>query len=100
MVRYGEGRADRAAFTVNVSTSGAYIRTNTVFRPGTTILVDLLLPGGTYSHWARVIWAKKVPAQLAHLVDCGMGVAWVNPGPDWKSVFERWSGVPAEARAE
>ena len=90
MVRYGVGKTDRTAFTMNVSLGGTYIRTNNVFKPGTTIQLELDFPSGKYSMWAQVVWAKRVPAQLAHILPCGMGVRFINPGEEWEKVFEEW----------
>ena len=52
--------------------------------------VELAFADETVSLWAQVVWAKKVPAELAHTLHCGMGVRFVNPGPDWEAAFERW----------
>jgi hypothetical protein len=40
--------------------------------------------------WGEVIWAKKVPPQLAHLLDCGMGIRFVDPPPDWPGFYADW----------
>jgi hypothetical protein len=83
MVRFGTAKADRTGFTKNLSATGLCIRTNSVYKPGTTLQVEVQGPDKTYSMWAKVVWAKKVPAQLAHVLDCGMGLALVNPDPGW-----------------
>lgn len=90
MARYGLGGLDKTAFTMNVSLDGAYIKTNSVFKPGTTIQVEIGFPSGKYALWAQVIWAKRVPAELAHVLPCGMGLRFINPGADWPEVFSRW----------
>jgi hypothetical protein len=36
------------------------------------------------------VWAKRVPAELAHTLQCGMGVRFINPGGDWEETFESW----------
>lgn len=92
MVRYGVTAPERTAFTKNVSENGLFIHTNLVMRPGTTIQVQVHFPDRTFSHWARVMWAKQVPPQLAHVVECGMGVRFVDPSPDWAEYFARWKG--------
>jgi hypothetical protein len=89
-VRYGLERLDRTAFTMNVSLTGAFIRTNHVFPPGKTIKVEFNFQDRTLTVYAKVVWAKKVPAQLAHLLHCGMGVRIVDPGPEWIDAFEGW----------
>jgi hypothetical protein len=90
MVRYGIEAMDKAGFTMNVSLTGAHIRTNNVFNPGTTMQVELEFPAGKKTLWARVVWAKRVPPALAHVLPCGMGVRFVDPPEDWQETFERW----------
>ena len=89
-VRYGVRGLDRTAFTNNVSLSGAFVKTNNVFKPGTTIKVEFDFPGQASTVWAQVVWAKKVPAQMAHILHCGMGVRFINPGPEWVELFSKW----------
>ena len=89
-VRFGLDKLDRSAFTMNVSLTGAFLRTNQVLPPGKTIKVEFSFSDRTLTVWARVVWAKKVPVQMAHLLQCGMGVRFVNPGPEWLEAFESW----------
>jgi hypothetical protein len=89
-VRYGLESLDRTAFTMNVSETGAFIRSNNVFAPGTTLKVEFHFENRSVTLYARVVWAKKVPPQLAHLLHCGMGLRLVNPGPDWAELFAAW----------
>ena len=91
MVRYGQQVADRTAFTKNVSSTGLFLQTNHVFGPGTTVQVQIHFPDRVFSHWARVAWAKKVPPQLAHVLECGMGVCFLDPAPDWLEFYEKWA---------
>lgn len=91
MVRYGTSTADKTAFTRNVSETGLFLQTNAVFKPGTTIQVQIQFPDQSFSMWARVIWAKTVPAQLAHILECGMGVCFIDPSPEWLSFFHAWA---------
>jgi hypothetical protein len=41
--------------------------------------------------WARVVWAKKVPPQLAHILGSGMGICFIDPAPEWIQFYEQWS---------
>lgn len=91
MVRYGAGSADKMAFTKNISISGMFVQTNSVFRPGTTLHVRIEFPDQAFTMWAEVVWAKKVPAQLAHVLGCGMGLRFVNPPPGWAEAYDRWA---------
>ena len=89
-VRYGVDKADRTGFTQNVSETGLFVKTNNVFKPGSTIQVEMEFPERKFGMWARVIWAKKVPPQLAHILDCGMGVCFIDPGTDWVEFYMGW----------
>lgn len=90
-VRFGLDGLDRTAFTVNVSETGAFLGTNSVFPPGRTIRVELHVDEESVECFARVIWAKKVPPQLAHLLPCGMGIRFIDPPPGWASLYDAWS---------
>ena len=89
-VRYGLNRPERTAFTMNVSRTGLFINTNNVHAPGTTIQIEIVFPEKSFSLWARVIWAKKVPPQLAQALQCGMGVCFIDPTPEWLEFFAAW----------
>jgi Tfp pilus assembly protein PilZ len=90
MVKYGISTADKTGFTKNLSETGLFIQTNSVFKPGTTIHVQIQFPQDNVSMWAQVVWAKVVPPQLAHVLECGMGVHFIDPTPDWKAFFQDW----------
>ncbi len=92
-VRFGETRPERLAFTMNLSATGAFIRTNNVYAPGRTIKVEFNFEEKSTILFAQVMWAKKVPPQLAHLLQCGMGVRFINPGPEWDSLLEEWAST-------
>lgn len=91
MVRFGTSTPDRSAFTKNLSETGLFLQTNNVFAPGTTVQVQIHFPDRVYSHWARVVWAKKVPPQLAHILECGMGVCFIDPSSEWQEYYLAWA---------
>jgi|WetSurMetagenome_2_1015567.scaffolds.fasta_scaffold53890_2 hypothetical protein len=90
LVRFGTAVPDKMGFTKNVSDTGLFIHTNQVFRPGTTVQLSVKFPDRVFTFWGRVIWAKRVPAQLAHILDCGMGICFVDPSPEWLAFYETW----------
>lgn len=94
-VRFGVEFPDKTAFTKNLSATGMCLRTNQVLKPGTTVQLEIHGPDRTYSVWARVVWAKRVPPQLAHVLDCGMGVRFIQPGDDWLDFCREWSSDPS-----
>jgi len=91
MMRFGVESLERTGFTMNLSISGAFIRTNHVLRPGTLLQTEIEFPQEKISVWAQVVWAKRVPMELAHLLPCGMGVRFINPGPEWERLFNVWN---------
>jgi Tfp pilus assembly protein PilZ len=91
MVKYGTSTSEKTAFTKNVSETGLFVGTNQVFKPGTTIQVQIQFPERTFNLWARVVWAKAVPPQLAHVLECGMGLCFVDPGAEWFSFYRDWA---------
>ncbi len=90
LVRYGVEEAKHTAFTKNVSETGIFLHTNTVFKPGTTLLLEIAFPQKVWSLWGRVAWAKQVPAQLAHILECGMGVHFLEPAREWTAFIQIW----------
>ncbi len=97
LVRFGTSVPDKTGFSKNISESGLFIHTNQVFRPGTTLQLSVEFPDRVLTFWGRVMWAKQVPPQLAHLLDCGMGIRFLDPGPEWPTFFAAWkkkAGLP------
>jgi hypothetical protein len=102
-VRFGVDSLDHTAFTMNLSLTGLFLRTNAIFPPGKTIKVELSFPDGLVAAYAKVVWAKKVPPQMAHLLHCGMGLRLISPGTDWFRCFEAWQsskGAPSSPRGK
>jgi len=95
MVRYGVDSPTKMAFAADLSATGIQLKTNAVLRPGTTVQLELNFPDQTFTLWARVAWAKKVPPALAHTAHCGMGLEFVEPEAAWTSYFEELSGPRA-----
>jgi hypothetical protein len=79
-IRFGIDETVRVAFTEDVSMTGMFITTPYVITPNTKIKIQIDLPeGGRVEVEARVMWAKKVPANLFHLVKkSGMGVRFLR----------------------
>ena len=90
MVRFGTEKPDKTGFTKDFSLSGLFVRTNTVFKPGTTVNVEMAFPEKTITVRGRVAWAKKVPPQLAHVLECGMGINFLEVDPEWADFYAKW----------
>ncbi len=89
-VRYGVDRPDKNAFTKDLSEGGLFLRTNQVLDPGTVVQIEVEFADRKFSLWARVIWAKQVPPQLAHVLECGMGLALIEAPPEWAQYYATW----------
>lgn len=90
MVRYGPSGPVRTGFTKNLSETGLFVRSNQVYPPGTTLHVEVQFPERTFHLWAKVMWAKRVPAQLSHVLDCGMGLHFLEPDAGFLEYFRDW----------
>lgn len=79
-IRFGIEEAARVAFTEDISMTGMFIKSPNVIPPGTKIKIEMTLPDGVKVEIeSRVMWAKKVPANLFHLVKkSGMGVRFLR----------------------
>ena len=83
MVRYGNDTKSYCAFTKEISRTGLKLQANRVFKPGSQLQIEIDMDALKFVMWARVVWAKKVPQQLAHILDCGMGLLLIDPPADW-----------------
>ena len=78
-VRFGTEESARVAFSEDISRTGMFIKTANIYPPNTRIMLDLDISGNTVQLEARVMWAKKVPQNLFHLVKkSGMGVRFLK----------------------
>lgn len=79
-IRFGVDLPNRIAFSEDISKSGMFIKTPNIAPPNTKIIIELTLPNGqNIEIEARVMWAKKVPQNLFHLVKkSGMGVRFLR----------------------
>jgi len=78
-VRFGIGETNRVAFTEDVSLTGMFIKTLNICPPNTKILLEFEVANNMVTLEARVMWAKKVPQNLFHLVKkSGMGIRFLS----------------------
>src|SRR5690242_17217413 len=79
-IHFGIDEATRVAFTEDISLTGMFIKTANVCPPNSKIKIEFLLgDSNKVVLEARVMWAKKVPQNLFHLVKkSGMGVRFLR----------------------
>jgi len=78
-VRFGIEEANRVAFTEDVSLTGMFIKTPNVCTPNTKIIIEFEIDNSKVELVGRVMWAKKVPQNLFHLVKkSGMGIRFLR----------------------
>lgn len=79
-IRFGIAEPNRVAFTEDISISGMFIKTPNIVPPNTKIrIVFELAADQMVDVEARVMWAKKVPQNMFHLVKkSGMGVRFLR----------------------
>ena len=95
-IRFGIGEAVRVAFTEDVSITGMFIKTPNICPPNTKIRIEFELGNNNIELEGRVMWAKKVPQNLFHLVKkSGMGIRFLRfyTGEDhFNNFFENPNG--------
>jgi c-di-GMP-binding flagellar brake protein YcgR len=78
-IRFGIDDANRMAFSEDISTTGMFIKTANVCPPNSRIRIEFTVDNHLIQADARVMWAKKVPQNLFHLVKkSGMGVRFLR----------------------
>ena len=97
-IRFGIGEAVRVAFTEDISVTGMFIKTPNIIPPNTKIRIEFSIPDERKVELeARVMWAKKVPQNMFHLVKkSGMGVRFLrfHSGEEhFNNYFEALSSV-------
>jgi hypothetical protein len=95
-LRFGSKEPVKIGFTEDISTTGLFIKSAYVCNTGSVISVELDLDKERKVLLeARVMWAKKVPPQMIHLVKkCGMGVnitRFISGGADYCELCEELS---------
>ena len=95
-VRYGIREANMVAFTEDVSLTGMFIRTPNTCPPNSKIRIEFELENNKVELEGRVVWTKKVPQNLFHLVKkSGMGIRFLSfySGEDnFNNYFENQAG--------
>ncbi|MBT1073276.1 PilZ domain-containing protein [Pelotalea chapellei] len=78
-IHFGIGEASRVAFTEDISMGGMFIKTPNVAPPNAVIRIQFSVGDVPVVLDARVMWAKKVPQNMFHLVKkSGMGVRFLR----------------------
>ena len=79
-VRYGLEQPIKLAFAEDISTTGMFIRTYDVMKPGSVIFVEIYLSDDTKILLkGRVMWEKKLPpALVGQARKAGMGIKIVE----------------------
>lgn len=84
-IRFGPDNALNIGFTGDISLTGIFIKTNTIFPPGSVLKMEVELPDSKILHLkGTVMWAKRVPPTLVrHIKKSGMGVKVLQPSEEY-----------------
>ena len=79
-IHFSDDKVVKVGFTQDISMIGMFINTPYVLPPNSKIKIKIMLPeGNAVELIAVVMWSKKVPANLFHLVKkSGMGVRFLR----------------------
>ncbi len=88
-VRFGEELPIYVGYTTDISATGLFIKASTIFPPKTCLKIALTLPDDrVVLLTGEVVWAKRVPPQLARLVKKnGMGIRLQRTEEVYLSLF-------------
>jgi len=89
-VRYGIGTLSSHAPVGNLSEGGLCIQTNEVYKTGTRIWIAIQLGDAEVQLNGEVMWAIRVPEHQTGYMEHGMGVQFLDGGPEWKRAFAGW----------
>ncbi len=86
--------ADALGFTDDLSPQGLFIKTRSIFAPGTVLKIELTLPDDQIIRLTgQVMWAKRVdPSMVRFVKKSGMGIRIVQPPPSYDQFV---LGLPA-----
>jgi len=89
-VRFGKELPTNVGYTTDISATGLFIKSSTIFPPQTVLRIALTLPDDRVVLLSGVVmWAKRVPPQLARLVrKNGMGVHLQQPDQVYLGLFD------------
>lgn len=75
-IKFGIDEARHTGFTGDISGTGIFVKSGTVFPPGTYLEMNLNVPNQPVIHLrGRVVWAKRVPPNMIRFIKkSGMGV--------------------------
>ena len=84
-IRFGLDDVLNIGFTGDLSITGIFIKTNTIFAPGSILTLEMELPDSKIVHLkGTVMWARRVPPSLVrHIKKGGMGVRVLQPSEEY-----------------
>ncbi|MBI3802352.1 MAG: PilZ domain-containing protein [Nitrospirae bacterium] len=90
-VRFGNEKPEHIGFTHDLSATGIFLKTNTVFPPNTRLQIELTLPDETVLCCRGIVmWAKRIPPALNRMVQKhGMGVRLLEIPEAYKALIDR-----------
>lgn len=89
-VRYGIASTDRPATTENISEGGVFLATEEPLATGTPVTLRIEFPSGLVWHRGRVAWVRGKSRGDDDDSPPGLGIQFLETGPQWMSVFEEW----------
>jgi Tfp pilus assembly protein PilZ len=89
-VSYGIGMLECSSYVESISPGGVYINTNEVCKVGTRLVLRIEFAERAVCLQGEVTWAIRVPEDLKDKMACGMGVAFIDPDPQWPELFLSW----------
>jgi hypothetical protein len=84
--RFGVERPERLGLITDVSGRGVYLSTNVVLAKGSSVQLQVRIPGGDELRLqGRVMRARRVASALTMIATGGMGIVLLDPPSDWRT---------------
>jgi len=79
VVRFGRETTTCTGMILNLSTTGLFLASTSIYRPGNQLLLDFRVDGIPYTLEGVVRWARQAPPRLVRQVPSGMGIEIISP---------------------
>jgi hypothetical protein len=98
VVRFGREATTCTGMILNLSATGVFLASTSIFRPGNQILLDFRVEGIPYTLEGVVRWARQAPPSLVRQIPSGMGVEIIAPPDAYVKLVSTLKSVAPESQ--
>ncbi|HEX9757180.1 MAG TPA: PilZ domain-containing protein [Nitrospiria bacterium] len=91
-IKYGKEKPSFVGFSIDISKTGIYLKSNIAFSTNTDLVLKVTLPDGKIIGLkGRVVWEKKLPVEGNSPDGIGMGIKITQTDPAYLSFIKEES---------